>query len=296
MPVIEFIAGANTYNFSGSVSKIYLGGSGLGLTPVDNYTTSGPIQHGATYIDFRMPVRTIGLNFMFVGSNATEYDANRKLVKKVFRPRKPSSPLKLRFTTDSGEVYQLDVQYVSGGDMPSDDRVVYAQKVSVILQAANPFWYNPNQKIEIFSAGGNGNFSFPITFPVTFGSSVVNEDRTISYIGEWEEYPVIQIIGPITNPKIVNLTTNEKLEFRVGTVINSGSTYTIDTRYGYKTVIDESGVNRISSLTDDSDLDSFHLAPDDEAIDGLNSFKVTGTAATSATNIYLRYYERFLGV
>lgn len=143
--------------------------------------------------------------------------------------------------------------------------------------------------------GGSGGFNVPLTIPMSVGASTLNVTSVIDYGGTWRSSPVIVMTGPITNPVILNTTTNEKLDF-TGTVLGSGTTYTIDTRYGYKTVVDQTGANKIADLTNTSDLATFHLAADPEATDGLNSIQVTGTGVTSATSVFVQYYERFVGV
>ena len=109
---------------------------------------------------------------------------------------------------------------------------------------------------------------------------------TVNIAGNWSEFPVINIVGPIQNPIITNLATGEKLALS-GTL--SGSTmWVIDTRYGYKTIT-QGGSSIIEKLSDDSDLASFHLQP------GANPLQITTTGGTtSATEIQMNYYDRFL--
>jgi hypothetical protein len=87
---------------------------------------------------------------------------------------------------------------------------------------------------------------------------------------------------------ITNGATDDKIDF-TGFTIGAGVTYTIDLRYGYKTVVDHLGANQISKLSTDSDLATWGL------IAGENSIGVVGTSITSATLISFQFNERFIG-
>jgi len=110
---------------------------------------------------------------------------------------------------------------------------------------------------------------------------------TIVNSGSWDEYPLINVPGSATSPIIQNLSTGETLNFS-GAIIPENITYTIDARYGYKTVTDSAGINQIAKLSDDSDLATFHISP------GVNVFQVTngGTVGT----VTILSYDRYLGL
>jgi phage-related protein len=97
------------------------------------------------------------------------------------------------------------------------------------------------------------------------------------------------VTGAATSLKITNTTTGDKLDF-TGSTIGTGTVYTIDTRYGYKTVTDGAGANQLSKLTTDSNLATFRLIPGD------NSINVTGTGLDSNSKIVLQYNTRYIGV
>jgi hypothetical protein len=107
--------------------------------------------------------------------------------------------------------------------------------------------------------------------------------------GSWNEYPVIDLTGPLTNPRITNYTTGEILNLSAGTIPGSVS-YTIDCRYGYKTVTDSLVTNRIDELSDDSDLATFHLQP------GINIIGVSASGTAAASAVSIRYYDRYLAL
>ncbi len=110
---------------------------------------------------------------------------------------------------------------------------------------------------------------------------------TITNSGSWDEYPIIIIPGSVASPIVVNTSTGETLDF-TGATIPADMSYTIDTRYGYKTVTDSDGVNQIAKLSDDSDLSTFHLAP------GVNAITIENASASGTVTI--AHYARYLGL
>ena len=114
---------------------------------------------------------------------------------------------------------------------------------------------------------------------------------SIDYGGNWLEYPVIRLHGAISDPIITSVVTGEKLDF-TGITITAGTYYDIDTRYGFKTVKNEAGENKIAELTDDSDLGTFHLSAAPYATGGVNIISIAGTAVTGGSAV-ITYYNRY---
>lgn len=111
---------------------------------------------------------------------------------------------------------------------------------------------------------------------------------TVTMVGNWDEYPVITLSGPFNDPVITNHGTGEVLDF-TGSTIAANEAYTIDTRYGYKTVTSQAGSNIISKLTDGSDLATFHLIP------GGNFLQVSFTGGTAVeTGVIINYFNRYI--
>jgi hypothetical protein len=115
------------------------------------------------------------------------------------------------------------------------------------------------------------------------GGGTANAGGSILNSGSWDAYPIITIPGSVANPVITNTSTGETLDF-TGATIPANTTYTIDTRYGYKTVTDSNAVNQIAKLSNDSDLSTFHLAP---GVNWLEIESTTGTVVVSHYNPYL---------
>ncbi len=270
--------------------------SGLGIAPVDQRTSHGPLQHGETLVAARLKSRIVTLKLKISGSSASDLWAQRSLYASMMN--QINTTFYLDVTTDDGSTKRLNVAYYQGLELSREARFSRAPVVVEVLQliANDPIFYDINPIVYNFGISGGGiGTPVPTTIPSTVGSSTVNSTQVITYEGTWEEYPTIRIIGPIEDCVITNTSTNEKLDF-TGTSIGNDDWYEIDLRYGFKTVVDSAGNNRIASLTGDSDLATWHLAPHPEAIDGNNSIRVQGVSATGDTNVSITYYTRYIGL
>lgn len=115
----------------------------------------------------------------------------------------------------------------------------------------------------------------------------------VTYGGTVDEYPVIEIEGPVGDPVLVNETAGTTLDL-TGTTLGIGEILTIDCRYGHKTVVDQTGTNRIAALSAESDLATFRLLATPNAAAGLNTLTLSGTGITpGVTETRMTYYERF---
>lgn len=130
---------------------------------------------------------------------------------------------------------------------------------------------------------------------VTAIDSTFSVSKTIAYAGSFSEYPVITIVGPITDPVLTNVSTGEVLDF-TGITISGGDSYIIDCRFGYKTVKNAAGTNKIADLTSDSDLATFHLGAAPEVSEGNNAITLSGTSTDANTQVTVAYYNRYVGL
>jgi len=275
------------------VSYWQLGDAGMGTPEIQRLAQSGPNQHGETDMGYRLKSRQLQLVLLWQSTNESTYWQMRDTTMALFAPR--SYARWLRLTRPDGQIRQIDVHPTGAMDFPSQQRVgVSTQQVAITFQAPDPTWYDPTEVVQNFGiSGATGSFTVPMPVPFGVGAASVNQTTIVSYPGTWQANPVIQILGPMTNPVITNNTTGEVLSLTATILVNQ--TWTIDTRYGQKSVIDQAGANQISTLSDTSNLATFHLASVVDTPGGLNSITVAGSGATAATIVYIRYYTRYIG-
>ncbi len=294
--VLTAIVGPNSYNLTDGTYSWRVMDDNLASPPVRRLEERGPLQHGVTDVGFRLDPRVFTLTLVLVGDTMSALNTLRKNLINIFKPLS-STPIKLNYALDNGDVRQIDCYLAGSLNMGGQGlNGYYSQTVAVQLKAPDPTFYDPTGvsiNYGITTSGGTG--SIPMAIPQIVGSPTVNQTTAISYTGTWPVNPTIIIKGPLTNPVITNLTTNEKLDL-TGAVLISSDTYTIDTRYGYKTIKDQAGVNKISLLSSDSNLATFHLDVDPVAPSGINNIKVVGSAAGASTQVYLQFNTRYIGL
>lgn len=296
------VVNGTAYDISNGSTYGIVDVDGLGLSPVAHNIESGPMQHGATHTGFRLQPRRIPLVIDLMADDLDEHFERREELLTILAYR--SLPASLRVVYGSN-IRQIDGYVSSGLTYGSGGMIGFHQVAGLELLCPDPTFYDPTRVFTSISASGGGTaFPVPTTFPTTFGASAIEAIQEVNYYGTWEEYPVIEIIGPIDSPTITNLDTGETLE--ISEEIDADAKYVIDCRYGYKTVEEyditdplnpEFVANRIDKLTSDSDLATFHLAPRQPGETyHVNSIQVSGLAISSATKFYIRYYNRYIGI
>lgn len=266
---------------------------GWGLPSMHRLQTRGPLQHGEFNLGFRLDARTGQLVLLVKGDSRADMLSRTEALIRLFRPASDTPVLEWSY----GDIIRL-IDVVTIGDMtvPSSDQSGFSQKVVITLKANDPTFYSPTDQTITFKAGiGEDTGVIPMPVPTPVGTGTINQSVIVKYAGSWETYPYIRIVGPITDCIITNATTGDKLDFTEIT-ISSEDYYDIDTRYGYKTVTNKLGGNRIMDLTTDSDLATFRLAAEPEAMQGENNILVTGTSAGEETQIIFGWRERYLSM
>jgi len=290
---VSVIIGSNEYSLDDGTLVRLVGHDGWGMAPLHRISDRGPEQHGETDLGYRLDPRYGTLVFRLAVTELDTMYSRRNTLITRFAPQ--NNPI-LKFDLDYGE-RRIACHYVGDMSLPWSPNDWATQKLAVRLKAADPTFYDPTERSITFGLGGGGDaFEIPLAIPWEIGASTLDQTVGIDYAGNWLTYPHrIRIAGPITDAVITNVTTGEVLDF-TDTTIGDGDYYDIDCRYGYKTVVDADGNNVIDDLTEDSDLGTWHLAADPEAPAGHNDINVTGSAVDEGTEVYVSYYDRFLGI
>lgn len=290
---LSAIVNGVTYPLDDGTYCYWVGDDGLGMAPMHRLSERGPLQHGDTDRGYRLDPRMIRLVLDIVATTRASLFSKRTSLMGILSP--VNSNVILQLALDSG-TYRINTNYVAQMAMPSSERLGWNQTVVVDLKANDPTWYKSTGDSLSFSlAAGGDSLEVPTEIPMVVGGSTINTITSATNNGSFYTYPTIRITGPIQNCVITNSTSGDKLDF-TGTTISGGDYYDINLRYGYKTVTNAAGTNKIADLTSDSDLATWNLLPDPDAGDGINSIQVTGIAASEETNVYLHWYERYIGL
>jgi hypothetical protein len=274
-------------------SIVRLEQDGFGMPPVSRLKQRSPMQHGSSDVGFHLEERKVNLVILpWATTEAGYYDAREQLLE-IFKPGDDAITLKYSYPT--GRVRQLET-FLEGGMMfGSSERQGLAHRAVIALCAPDPVWYDPVEQTLTWTITGTNQLVFPITFPIEFIASVISSGQNVAYPGSWLSYPTIVITGPCQNPKIENLTTGEKLELLYN--VAAGQIVTITLAVGQKSITDNYGDNLIGALTGDSDLATFHVAPDPEVAGGNNTIKATlGGATPGTTSVQFKWFSRYVGL
>lgn len=121
------------------------------------------------------------------------------------------------------------------------------------------------------------------TYPVVYGATLLNVQQDATNNGDLPVYPIgITVYGPVTDPKITNVTTGEYIEFS-NTTLSSGSDV-LSIAYDKDSIaITMNGVNYLSRITNDSTY--FKLRP------GANQIQLSGASVGSGAYLTCSYYS-----
>jgi hypothetical protein len=296
------IAG-QTYNLNDG-REIRLELYDLGLAPARRLWQRAPGQRGRTNLGAVGEPRFIDLAWRLTGHDLRRFFLLRETIQTVFRQRQ-NEPVQLTFTFPGGVVRSADV-YLDGELLFADRRHTMT-RVSGTFVADDPRLYDPALRTVVFALlPTSGGLPIPFTVPIPIGGSVLNVIQEINYASgsrlAAEEYPVIIVNGPIENPIIENLTTNERIDL-AGLVLGIGQSVTIDLggqpRRDSKTIRREEGSTAAQFLSTDSDLATWHLAYAGERLfdgtysSGTNLVRILGDNVTLLSSAELRYYDRY---
>ena len=187
----------------------------------------------------------------------------------------------LRSTLD-GSSRDLPCRYIGGMDVGVETTPGQRRWVAV-FRAFDPYWRDTTDTTGQWGVGDLGTWlPWP---PVTAVADDVSAIATIVNDGDVEAWPVWTVTGPATQVTLANVTTGRTLT--VAVALAAGETLTIDTRPQAKTVVDQDGTNRFSSLdTTDDDLFPFQV--------GTNEVQVTIVDATESSLVELAWRRRWL--
>jgi hypothetical protein len=292
MQVEILIGGVASLDLSNIIDYRHLSNVGLGMPPVQLYQEQGPLQHGATYVDYRLQPRDITLVIGATASTFNEYMQKRRELLFALKP-KSRLDMALRLTFSTGAVYQIDVVYVEGLEFDGNDKSGFYHRMAIVLRAHNPLWYDPTDITVLISGEVSPYRAVPTSIPLDIGTNGFNQVVNITYNGTYDSYPIIQLVGPMNYFRIEQTDTQDYIE--IDTTIPADDIITIDTNYAQKTIRDQNGVNYIQYYS--GDIATFRILAKETQFNFVeNSFNVEVSGATSDTRVFFTYYTRYIGV
>jgi hypothetical protein len=246
----------SSIEFKDQFERVYnINGFQIESFPLTGGTTSNTIktkawnQHGNTFINSFMESYEDSIIFALYTANKTtnEIADARKEIATICNPL--NGVIEMTITLNNGLIYHRDITFVSAPIYPIgfENRNQVWQKVQLMYEANNPFWYSDHTITETFQQA-IPLFEFPFEMseaaPIEFGTYlpskiVVNE-------GQVEAPVIIKVVGSCINPIIENVTTGEMIRFKSLTM-GANDVLEIDTTFGQKKVL-LNGANVFNTL------------------------------------------------
>jgi hypothetical protein len=265
----------------------------FGMVGVRRFSEQGPNQHGDTDLGFRLEPAFFTMGFVVRGASDEELQTKKERFLALIGTGS------IALERSAGAIRRrLDCELYGKPRSGSAQHypLSHSQRIVAQFKASDPSWFDPETSVVNLGLTVAGTpWDIPWTIePWTIGASELDHTFSLPYPGTWASSPIIRIVGPLEEPVLINTTTGEKISLP-SAAIAAGDYRIIDTRYGHHTIVDSTGAKKDFELSEDSDLTSFHLAPDPDAPGGINVFTIAGGGATDATAAFLTYYVRYFG-
>jgi hypothetical protein len=270
----------------------------LGAAPTEFITRRGYKQNGATEVDFLLQPRSISVElWRSKACDRQTYWENRLALHEFLRPNR-NGPITFTLRTPDGDLRSIIVRADPGMTFPPTEQSNnnWALQEQFDFIAFDPLFRNAEQTLFVMASSAQTELVFPITFPISFGTSgEFLTTGSFTYNGTWKSYPIITLDGPYTRAVITNVEAGVVIYLSVA--IAAGEQRIIDLTPGAQSITDQDGVNRFSDLGAGSNLIGFAIYPDPEVAGGVQEITiqlVDGVNGVSGAS--LAYYERFFAL
>lgn len=227
------------------------GATGLDMPPVELYADASPNLDGSIYRNSRTAAREIMLPLYLYGID--RYTV-RQLKRRLLRALNPANGACLLRVQESGQPPRYLTCYYKGGmegNESADSAGFSWLRYGIQLVAHDPWYYGDEFHVAEWNFGtgqaflGDGKALLPLTISE---GMVSNPALPVLNPGDTSAWPVWHIKGPVRSWKFTCGRQVFGMATSTNEVIPGGRTLTIDTRPGYKTVVDDQGLNRWPGL------------------------------------------------
>ncbi|MEM9465295.1 MAG: hypothetical protein AAGA90_07965 [Actinomycetota bacterium] len=225
--------------------------TGLGMPPVSRtdplIAQQGGIHPGETFLTERV----VDLVLEVDGTGATSLSDNVAALASAFLPGQPESPFSFQLPGYAGGGARRILARPHLAEQPGTlEQFRGIATVYLQLVATDPRIYADTETIaSVLLASDGGGLTWPLTWPLDWGSvtsgivSVTNEGHATTGVR-------LSMYGPVTNPRVENITTGETVELDL--TIAAGDFVEVNTTTGV--VLLNGTASRRSSLTVGSTL------------------------------------------
>lgn len=198
-----------------------LGGHGAPDTQLQSLST--PTRNERLVLHAVAQPRIITLTCRIHGATPAAFQANRATLAGAFAPwphnGSRARPGVLTVTLPDGSLRALRALPREGLAWPPGSQHGDATVDTLVLEAPDPFWYDPVPLTGHASLGDPGNLRFNATdelaFPAGFGSELPSASVTVTNPGGVRSFPVFTVPGPALNPAFRHGATGHLVAFNL---------------------------------------------------------------------------------
>lgn len=223
--------------------------SGLSAPPVRSSDRPVARRHGQHPGDDFYEARTITVSTNLVEFNDAAMSTKRAVLAAAFAGGHDETFLKFQIPgVAAGGRRRVLCRPRRSGFVVTKELVAGVARDVFQLHATDPRIYDDiSQSAATALPAGSNGLTFPLTFPLVFGATT-SGSITANNAGNFNTGALLRVFGPVTNPKIENLTAGASIELEL--VVASGDYIEIDT--AAHTVLLNGTASRYSSLTSTS--------------------------------------------
>ena len=221
--------------------------------------------------------RAVTLQGMMIGNDADDYEDLRKNLVANLPIR---SMAEFKITMPSGDQYILEAYPI---DVQADYRRDSYGEYKIDIVAPSPYLYAVGGEVSYpIKKLIGGGYETPYALPVTWVKGTQN--TTITNTGDSIIYPRIVLTGKWTNPRILNVTTNQYVEL-TGFASTTGDEVVFDM---LKRTITLNGGNIINKRTSSSSWWGLAI--------GSNVIELTSTSGSDAMDGVIMVRNQYTGI
>lgn len=204
------------------------------------------LRHGLHPGDDFLADRTIRMVLEVYGADSTELATNVQALLTALRPGQDEAALVMQVPGVANGAKVLVWARPRRRSAPVDREWFYnLPVVSVEWVATDPRLYAASESSQqIALPSTSGGLTFSVTPPLTFGAVSTGGEQTLNNAGTFQTSPSFKIVGPVTDPKLLNVTTGKTWHY-VGSV-SAGDYLLVD--MDARTVLLNGTASRYSNL------------------------------------------------
>ncbi|MEV6551745.1 phage tail family protein [Streptomyces sp. NPDC051597] len=222
------------------------GATGLDMPPMEIRSDASPNLAGSVYRSTRVAAREIMLPLFLYGIDRYTVRRLKQSLIRALNPLNGHCVLKIQ---ESGlPPRYLTCWYKGGleGNESEDSSGFRWIRYGVQLTAMDPWYYGDDFHVAEWTFGKGAPFLKPAKsmFPLSISQGLVSrKDFPVTNPGDVDAWPIWQISGPVRRFRLTCGERSFGINGKSQDAVPGGTTLTVDTRPGHKTLMDAQGKN-----------------------------------------------------